>query len=247
MKAVPIIQARIGSTRLPGKVLFDLCGRSVLAHVIGRAMAAAPGSAVIVATTTLMADDAVAAEAERCGALVHRGSEHDVLSRYYDAAMRQNADAVVRITADCPLLDPGLVAAMAARFVSRQIAAGVDYLSNTLTRTFPRGLDVEIFTIAALGRAWREAAAPAEREHVTPYFYRHPELFRLENYADTRDRSQLRLTLDTAEDWAVIHRTVEALEGGTRIVQTDEVLRFLEDHPEVAALNAAVEQKTMGA
>jgi spore coat polysaccharide biosynthesis protein SpsF len=243
MNVVAIIQARMGSTRLPGKVLLDLCGRSVLAHVVTRAMAAPHIDRVVVATTALAADDAIEAEAERRGARIYRGSEHDVLSRYYHAAIREQADVVVRITADCPLIDPELVGAMVAKFVSRKGSERVDYLSNTLKRTFPRGLDAEVLSIAALEHAWRETASPEDREHVTPYLYRHPERFRLENHAGARDASHLRLTLDTAEDWALIHRVVQALDGGTRIVRTEEVVRFLDEHPEIAALNAAVVQK----
>jgi spore coat polysaccharide biosynthesis protein SpsF len=247
LSTVAIIQARMGSTRLPGKVLLDLCGRSVLAHVVARAQAARHIDRVVVATTLLAADNAVVAEAERCGAGVHRGSEHDVLARYYEAATRERADTVVRITADCPLIDPELVDAMLARFSAAQGSAPVDYLSNTLERSFPRGLDAEIFSMAALTRAWREALAAEEREHVTPYIHRHPELFRLENHSGPDDRSGVRLTLDTPEDWAVIHAVVEALGGGARIIPTREVLQFLAGHPEIAALNAAVGQKAVRA
>jgi spore coat polysaccharide biosynthesis protein SpsF len=245
LNVAAIIQARMGSARLPGKVMFDLCGHSVLAHVVRRIQAAQGIGTVVVATTTLAADDAVAAEAERRGARVYRGSEHDVLSRYYEAGRREGADVVVRITADCPLIDPELVGSMVARFVSLKERNRVDYLSNTLERSFPRGLDAEVFSMAALERAWREAASAAEREHVTPYLYRHPELFRLGNHVDAHDRSRLRLTLDTPEDWAVIHAVVEALGGGSRIVSAHEVVQFLESHPQIAALNAAVEQKAL--
>ena len=225
----------MGSTRLPGKVLLDLCGKSVLSHVIARAQAAPGVDAVVLATTELPADNAVAIEAQRAGAQVHRGSEHDVLSRYYSAATSQRADVVVRLTADCPLLDPHLVGVLVRKFIDR--AGGIDYLSNTLTRTYPRGLDAEVFSMAAMARSWREATLPDEREHVTPYIYRHPELFRLENHAATGDDSNLRITLDTPADWIVIQRVSEALGGGSRIAPMAEMLQFLRTHPDIAALN----------
>jgi len=225
----------MGSSRLPGKVLLDLCGKSVLLHVIGRARAAPNVDAVVLATTVQPGDDAVVAEAERAGARVYRGSESDVLARYHEAAARERADVVVRLTADCPFLDPGLVGALAKKFVERQGA--IDYLSNTLVRTYPRGLDAEVFSMAALERAAREAVLPEEREHVTPYLYRHPGLFRVENHAAAQDDSGFSVTLDTPADWAAIRRVGEALDVGSRVPPMAELLQFLRSHPEIAAAN----------
>ena len=248
MIVAAIIQARMGSSRLPGKVLRDLDGKSVLRHVIERTRATKAIDCIVVATTSLPKDDAIVAEAERCGAFTYRGSEDDVLSRYYEAARRYAADVVVRITSDCPLIDPEVVNDMVERFLaSLGKARPLDYISNTLKRTFPRGLDAEVFTMAGLERAWLEGVSPAEREHVTPYFYRHPEIYNLGDYLGPGDASRYRLTLDTPEDWEVIKRVVQALGGARRIIPTREIVRFLEDNPKVAAMNAHVEQKPLGA
>jgi len=229
----------MGSTRLPGKVLLDLCGKSVLGHVISRLKTVPNINRVVVATTTQPSDGVVEAEAQRHGALAFRGSEHDVLSRYYEAAREQQADVVIRITSDCPLIDPQLVQHMVARFLAER----VDYLSNGLKRTYPRGMDTEVFTMAALERAHGEAKTPAEREHVTPYLYRHPELFRLADQLAAKDHSRYRLTLDTPEDWQLIQAVVKALGASASLQQ---VVDYLDRHPEVAAINAAVEQKALG-
>jgi spore coat polysaccharide biosynthesis protein SpsF len=242
MKTVVIIQARMGSTRLPGKVLKALAGRSVLSHVIERVKAAPSVDAVVIATTTAPADEAIVAEAERCGAAAFRGSEDDVLSRYQGAARQAGADVVVRVTSDCPLLDAQVLEAMIARFKAER----PDYLSNTQTRTYPRGLDVEIFTMAALDRAHREADKPHQREHVTPYLYQHPELFELAGFAHDTDHSNHRWTLDTDEDYALIEAIFDGLVATGEPVTTEAVLAFLAERPELVAINAHVEQKKVG-
>jgi spore coat polysaccharide biosynthesis protein SpsF (cytidylyltransferase family) len=175
VKITAIIQARMGSTRLPGKVLMDLAGKTVLARVVSRLRRAERVDEIVVATTDSLADDAIVPECHQLKVEYFRGSENDVLDRYYQTARVCAAGAVVRITSDCPVIDPQLVDET-IRLLQQQ---GGDYCSNVLPRTYPRGLDTEVFTVAALEQAWREARDPSEREHVTPYFYRHPELFRL--------------------------------------------------------------------
>lgn len=246
MRVVAVIQARMGSTRLPGKVLKHLKGRTVLEHVIARVRAAPRIDEVVVATTTSPADDPLMALADAVGVRWLRGSESDVLSRYYQAAQAAGADVIVRITSDCPLLDPEVLNGMVERFLSYQEAEPpVDYLSNTLTRTYPRGLDVEVFTWAALVSAHREADKPYEREHVTPYLYQHPERFRLAEALGEQDLSQHRWTLDTPEDWALIERIYAALATEDAIFPTRAVLDFLQANPALMALNAHVEQKKL--
>lgn len=234
MKTVVIIQARMGSTRLPGKVMKDLCGKTVLQHVIERVRIGCEN--IVIATSDKPQDDAIEAEAKRCGAKVFRGSEHDVLSRYYGAAKENNADLVVRVTSDCPLYDGFLLRDMLAYFKDE------DYLSNCLERRFPRGLDTEIFTFAALEKAHKEAKQDFEREHVTPYINRNPELFKIRHYKQQPDLSALRWTLDTDEDWQMIEAVYKALYKG-KIFSTVEVVNFLQAHPEVAEINAHIEQK----
>jgi spore coat polysaccharide biosynthesis protein SpsF len=173
-----------------------------------------------------------------------RGSEEDVLSRYALAARSENAEVVVRVTSDCPLLDGGLVGTLVAAFhAARAAGRPLDYLSNTVVRSFPRGLDAEVFTRKALDRADAEARTPSQREHVTPYFYQNPELFTLEQYVRLPDRSALRWTLDTTEDWELLSRLFGALEKPGTIFKTEEVFGLLDRHPEWTALNAGVRQK----
>jgi spore coat polysaccharide biosynthesis protein SpsF len=233
---VAIIQARMGSTRLPGKVLMKLAGRSVLAHVVERVSAAKRISRVVVATTTSAADEAIANECSRLGVLFYRGSEEDVLDRYMRAAQKFEAARVARITSDCPLYDGGLLDRMLAKF-------DADYMSNVLKRTFPRGLDTEVFTFANLKRAHREATQRSEREHVTPYFYQRPDLFRLQSYEERPDLSAHRWTLDTPEDLKFLEGVYNSLYRPGRIFTTAEVLNLLRERPELTKINAHIEQK----
>ena len=244
MKTVAIIQARMGSTRLPGKVMRVLMDKTVLGHVIQRVRACTRVDEVVVATTERLQDDVVVKEAAAHGALTFCGSEEDVLSRYYGAAKNRGAGVVVRITSDCPLYDPSVLGSMLDQ-LSNAGDSGPDYLSNSLVRTFPRGLDTEVFTFEALARAFREANHPYQREHVTAYLYEHPELFRLASYTQRTDRSQLRWTLDTAEDWAFIVEVYRALYVPGTIFSTDAVLELIAHRPELAAINAHVKQKTL--
>lgn len=246
MNTVAIIQARMGSTRLPGKVLRTLADRSVLAHVLARVGVAKRLDAIWVATTDRPADDPVVEECRRLGAPCFRGSEDDVLARYHGAAQAAQARVIVRVTSDCPLFDGVLLDEMLAVFQSaNQPQITVDYLSNVLERTYPRGLDAEIFTFAALARARREARQPHEREHVTPYFYQHPELFRLRSFAGNTDWSGHRWTLDTPEDWRFIEAVYAALYSPDRMFTTADVFDLLRRRPELTELNCAVNQKPL--
>jgi spore coat polysaccharide biosynthesis protein SpsF len=247
MKTVAIIQARMGATRLPGKVLRALCGYPVLGHVIRRVKAASRLDAVVVATTVAPADDVVAAECPHWGAACFRGSEQDVLSRYHGAAQMAGAEAIVRITADCPLYDPTLLDRMLADFAQPDAAGAIpDCMSNVIERSFPRGLDTEIVTFAALDRTHREAAQPYEREHVIPYIYQHQNLFRVRSYKEKPNLSGHRWTLDTPEDWQFIEAVYQELHREGQLFTTGDVLNLLKKRPELAKLNAHVEQKKLG-
>jgi spore coat polysaccharide biosynthesis protein SpsF len=236
----------MGSTRLPGKVMLNLGNSSVLSHVIRRVRAIGGVHDVVVATTTRDDDDRIESEAKRDGAKVFRGSEDDVLDRYLAAATAADAKVVIRITADCPLLDPELVGGMLSSFLqARSSGAPYDYMSNGLRRTFPRGLDAEVFTIEALDRAHREATQPYEREHVTPFIYQHPQLFRIHSFEGVQDLSWHRWTLDTEEDYLMLKRLFDGMDM-TAIPVMNEVLRFIGSHPEVAMINAGVRQKSLG-
>ncbi len=243
-RVVVIAQARMGSTRLPGKVLLDLAGRPMVEHVLRRARLIPGVDAVALATTTRAEDDALASRCSADGwAPVHRGPADDVLERYRLAAEAERADIVVRVTADCPLLSP----AVSGLVVRRLLDAGgaLDYVSNTRTRSYPRGLDTEVFTIAALRAAAADALAADEREHVTPFIWRRPERFRMAEVADARDRSALRWTVDTPADFALASRIHEALRGREDFTYED-VLAVLERHPDWSNLNRDVEQKVVG-
>ncbi len=239
-RTVAIVQARMGSTRLPGKVMLPLLGQPVLSRVMRRAGRARTLDEVVVATTTRPDDDAIVALAERERWPVVRGSETDLLDRYLLAARTHDAEVVVRITSDCPLIDPDVIDATVDAFN----AADVDYASNTLEPpTYPRGLDVEVVSRPALERAGREDADPAWREHATPFVYRHPELFRLLRVPADDDHSDLRWTLDTPEDYRLISRIYEVLDRddfGWR-----EALALVEANPSWLALNDGVVQKTV--
>lgn len=240
MKVVAIIQARMGSTRLPGKALMDLGGETVLARVVSRLRRAMLIDEVLVATTDSGADDGIVRECQRLEIPAFRGSENDVLDRYYQAARASAADTVVRITSDCPVIDPQLVDET-IRVFHRQHA---DYASNALSRSYPRGLDTEVFTMRALEQAWRDSHQPYEREHVTPYLYEHPELFRLISHCGQTDYSQYRWTLDTAEDLTLL-RAIYARFSNRDDFGWREVIQLMEQEPELEELNFGVVQKTL--
>lgn len=247
MKTVAIVQARMGSTRLPGKVMKQLCDKSVLAHVICRVKACPLLDEVIVATTNSPSDDLIVAESEKCGAKWFRGSEEDVLERYYLAAKEYSADVVVRVTSDCPLFDHEILIQMLNYFNAQRIKGQhIDYLSNALNgRSYPRGLDAEIFTFDALANSFLEASKLYEREHVTPYIYEHPEIFTSHSYRWDKDYSYYRWTLDTEDDFKLISNIYSELYKDDKIFVTDDVLALLEDKPELIKINAHVKQKIL--
>jgi spore coat polysaccharide biosynthesis protein SpsF len=239
-----VTQARTGSTRLPGKVMIEVAGRTMLDHHLDRLVAA--GLDVYVATTDSPNDDRVAVLAQRRGIAAFRGSEEDVLSRFAGCARAHDLDVVVRVTSDCPLIDGDVVADGVTRFLQLREQHGDDvYLSNTLERTYPRGFDFEVVAAAALQRADREATARRDREHVTPWLYAGPH--RLPHLVQVRravDRSSYRVTLDTAEDLELIRRLIEEYDAAT--LDCSGVIAVLDAHPELVALNADVGQRELG-
>ena len=201
-RVIAIVQARTGSTRLPRKVLSDLVGRTMLERVVERIVRAAQVDGVVVATTSLAEDDAIVTLCQRRGWNSYRGVAEDVLDRYHEAAGAFGADVVVRITSDCPLIDPDILDSVVACLLGDR---HIDYASNTLPpRTYPRGLDVEAFRAEALDEAWQEDTNPASREHVTPFIYGHPDQFRLAAVHNEEDFSHVRWTVDTADDLRVV-------------------------------------------
>lgn len=238
LRAVAVIQARLGSTRLPGKALADLAGRPMLAHVAERAAAIPRITSVVLATTVSPADDQMEVFARAAGLRCVRGSEENVLDRFCLAARETGAEAVVRITADCPLLDPAVSGRVLAEYVARR--PGVDYVSNVHPPTYPDGLDTEVFSVEALETAAREARLPSEREHVTPFLWGHPERFRLANVGHTENLSDHRWTVDTEADLEFVREVFEALGSTAATAGMGDVLRLLDEHPELRALNAGI-------
>jgi spore coat polysaccharide biosynthesis protein SpsF len=239
-RIVAIIQARTGSTRLPRKVLLPLAGEPMLARVVGRVSRATRVHSVVVATTKSDRDEDLVALCTSRGWPVFRGSESDLLDRYYRAASQYRADVVIRVTSDCPLIDPGIVDRVIEEF-ERQPC---DYASNTIEpRTFPRGLDVEAMGFRTLERAWREDKDPAWREHATPYIYRHPEIFHLRSVRHDRDLSSHRWTVDTPEDYELVRRIYDHFREDR--FRWTEVLALLDEHPDWLEINRYVQQKTV--
>ncbi len=240
-RTVAIIQARMGSSRLPGKVLADLGGQPALAWMTRRAARATRIHQVAIATTTDPVDDPVAAFGAAADVPVVRGSMHDVLDRYLQAARQLQAEVIVRLTGDCPFIDPALLDSNLETFFAHQ--PPLDFAANRLPegRTVPIGLDTEICTIAALERAAREATAPHQREHVMPYFYENPGLFYILHIRHTPDFGAYRWTLDTPEDLALLRAIAAHFPDDS--FSWLEVLQLVHTHPELTEINATVRHK----
>ncbi|HID72312.1 TPA: acylneuraminate cytidylyltransferase [Candidatus Micrarchaeota archaeon] len=234
MKIIAIIQSRMGSTRLPGKSLAEINGKPMLQHVVERARKSKLVNEVIVATTDQPEDNAIEELGRKLGVTVFRGSENDVLDRYYQAAKNAGAEVIVRITADCPLID----AAVSDRVVELFLNEKVDYASNTQPPTFPDGLDTEVFTFAALEKAWNEAELTSEREHVTPYIWKNPDKFRLKNYANGEDLSAMRWTVDSPADL----QFVKGLFSFGNPDSMEAVLEIIKEHPELQKISEGIER-----
>ncbi|MFD4959990.1 cytidylyltransferase domain-containing protein [Microbacterium sp. NPDC058389] len=235
-RVVAVVQARMGSTRLPGKVLRDLGGRPVLEWVVSAARTAREVDQVVVATSTDAADDAVVAWAHEFGVDVVRGSETDVLSRFVLAAVETRADAIVRLTADCPLLDAVLIDHVVGLW---RRDPGLGYVATTLERTLPRGLDVELVTREVLIETDRVAVGH-DRVHVTSRVYAAESAVPRAGIVVAPASSHLRVTLDVDQDAALLDALVPLLPSSPRWY---DVVRVLQAHPEIAAINADVEQK----
>lgn len=232
-----IVQARRGSTRLPGKVLMPLGGRTVLAHVLERCAAIA-ADVLCCAIPAGADDDPVAAAAERAGAVVFRGSEDDVLDRYCEAAAANRLDVVVRVTADCPLLDP----AVCRQLLDLFLRAGADYGCNNQPPSWPHGLDCEVMTVAWLRRAGREAAAAWQREHVTPWIRAHPAARRVNLPMPAPSRAEQRWTLDHGRDYAFLRAIHERLPAGAAGWDHRSVLAIVDADPSLTAINAGYDR-----
>ncbi len=239
-----IIQARLASTRLPGKVLAEIEGRTMLAWVIARLRRSRFVKRIVVAVPEKAESEPLLVEARRAGALVWSGPEHDVLTRTLGAAEAHGIDPVVRITSDCPLIDPELVDAVVAAFLCRR-AEGIDLVANTQPRAWPRGLDTEVVSRSALQRASRFEEDPAVREHVTLPIYHRQELFHVAGLSADEDRSHHRWTVDTPEDLHFVRTVYQEMAGRCETFTSADVFELLTRRPEIAALNARIQQKEL--
>jgi spore coat polysaccharide biosynthesis protein SpsF len=240
-RTIAIVEARMSSTRLPGKVLMPAAGKALLEHLVERLSRAKSLDEIVVATPSNHVDDPVVELAERLDVGCFRGSEDDVLSRVLGAAQAFRADVIAEITGDCPLIDPAIVELC----VKRYFDAGVDYVSNVLEPSYPTGMATQVFSANTLKDVDRLTHDPSDREHVSLYIYSHPEKYKLLNLSapPQHTRPKVRLTLDTAEDYRVIKAIFQALYPVNRGFGLDDILAFLDAHPEIAAINADVQQK----
>ena len=243
LKVVAIIQARMGSTRLPGKVMKEILSKPVILWDLDRVSLSKLIDNIVVAIPYGKENDVIVDTIKEYNdkIITTRGSEDDVLDRYYQAAVKTNADVVVRITSDCPLIDPVVIDNIIEQFLNNYC----DYCSNSLTRTYPRGLDTEVFSFKALEDAWNEAKKDYEREHVTPYIIENPDKFKLLNVANDIDLSHLRWTLDTGEDFEFINTVYKKIIPKKKLFLMDDVLELLNKEPELIEINSHIEQKNI--
>ncbi|GAA0434774.1 hypothetical protein GCM10008983_09180 [Lentibacillus halophilus] len=242
MKITAIVQARMGSTRLSGKVMKELKGNTILSHVIQRLKQAKLIDDIIIATTEHSSDNVIEREAEQNGVRVTRGSEQDVLERYYNAAKGNNTDVIVRITSDCPLIDPFIVDEMIKFYLENDYSLVTNAGAEYQQRTFPRGMDTEVFSFEVLEDAYVNGEKEYQREHVTPYIYEQ-EGNSIHYFKNDRDFSDYRLTLDTEEDFQLITEIYNKLYTGNHDFYLNDIVNLLKKEPKLYDINAHIEQK----
>ncbi|MCL6557416.1 MAG: glycosyltransferase family protein [Firmicutes bacterium] len=233
-----ILQARVSSTRLPGKVLKPILGEPMLIRQIERVRRARRVDYLLVATSVDPSDDPIEKLCKENNVDCFRGNLDDVLDRFYKASRQFLPEHVVRLTGDCPLADPRLI----DEIILHHLNGNYDYTSNTLEPTYPDGLDVEIFRFSCLEQAWREAFLPSQREHVTPFIYQHPDRFKIAGVKNSTNLAALRWTVDEPEDFALVSKIYEALYPSNPGFTTEDILSFLKEHPELLTLNSSYER-----
>ncbi len=243
MKIVAIVQARIGSTRLPGKVMKPILGKPVILWDIDRISSSMLIDETVIAIPYGEENDIIESTIRQYNnkIAVARGSENDVLDRYYKAAVQAKADIVIRITSDCPLIDPTIIDKVIEEFLNNRC----DYCSNTLELTYPRGMDTEIFTFNALEKTWEEAKEDYEREHVTPYIREHPDIFKQYNVSNEENLSHLRLTLDTPEDLELITEIYHHLHPTKKMFLLKDIQELFDKQPDLIKINEHIMQKAV--
>lgn len=241
MKVVAIIQARMGSTRLPGKILKKVLDKPLLEYQIERVKRAALIDEIVIATTTNESDQPIIDFCNKHSILFYRGSEDDVLSRYYEAAKEYKAEIVVRLTSDCPIIDPVVIDKVIEYYIDNHDE--YNYVSNTLKRTFPRGYDTEVFSFETLENAYINADSEAEKEHVTPYINQRPALFSIGQVLQKIDDSDFRLTVDTTEDFILIEKIITSLYINNTNFDNYDVVNLLNENKEWLKINSEITQK----
>lgn len=238
-----IIQARMSSTRLPGKVLTDICGKSMLWHVVDRLKYSKLIKRILIATTTSKEDDIIEDFCRKYGLDFYRGDKLDVLDRYYKAAKTNKVDIVVRITSDCPLIDPYISDRVIAAYLNNRNS--FDGACNVLKRRYPRGLDTEVFPFSVIEKAWEGARKDYQREHVTPYIYDNKDLFKVFSVENSKDLSSLRWTVDESPDLEFVREIYNILYKENNIFITEDLLKLLEAKPFLNDINKLVKQKAV--
>ena len=239
-QVVAIIQARMGSTRLPGKMLIDIIGKPLIQHVVDRVSQSRRINKLILATTDNPHDAVLVDFARKKSLDFFIGDEEDVLDRFYQAAKQFNIKTIVRITPDDPFKDPEVIDKAVEIFLNSK--GEIDYVTSTLPPTYPIGLDIEVFSFYALEKAWKEAKKPSEREHVTPYIWNHPEIFRIKNFGLEKDLSYLRWTLDDDRDLRFTREVYQRLYPKKRFFLMDDILKLLDQHPSLIKINEKTEK-----
>lgn len=234
MHIVAIIQARMGSTRLPGKVMREIMGKPLLWHLVNRLKESRLIDKIVIATTDKAKDKPILKLAQELDIDSFTGSEDDVLDRYYQAAKEYNAEVVVRITADCPLIDPELVDKVVAYYLENKDT--LDFAHSGVS--YPHGVvETEVFSFAALEKAWKEARLVSEREHVTPYIWKNTEMFRTATLENDEDLSHIRLVVDDEKDFQLVAEIFHKLYKESEIFHLRDILDFLNKRPELLELN----------
>ena len=237
MKIIAVTQARVGSTRLPAKILKEVNGETLLETHLKRILQSKRITSLKVATTNEEGSERIVSIADKVGAEAYKGSVNDVLDRFYQTVKEEKPDYVVRLTSDCPLIDASII----DQVIDLAISSGADYASNTLDVTYPDGMDCECFKFPALEKAWKEATLKSDREHVTPYIWRNStmkggEIFSSECLRNAEDWSDIRITVDTPEDFEVIKSILEEL-GPDK--NCGEYVRFINKHKEISDINSS--------